>query len=57
MFNFFREIFIVGYNDGLQGEKQFSTLTEAEIFAKDQTSICPNMTIRNKKGQLIATYN
>lgn len=57
MFNFFREVFTVGYNDGLQGAREFSTLTEAIAEAKDAITIAPNVTIRNRRGDLLAQFD
>lgn len=57
MFNFFREVFTVGYNDGLQGAKEFNTYAEAIAEAEDAITIAPNVTIRDKKGTLLAKFD
>lgn len=57
MFNFFREVFTVGYNDGLQGAKEFNTYAEAIAEAKDAITLAPNVTIRDKKGALLAQFD
>lgn len=57
MFNFFREVFTVGYNDGLQGAKEFSTYAEAIAEAQEAITIAPNVTVRNNKGALLAQFD
>jgi hypothetical protein len=56
MLNLFREVFIVGYNDGLQGARKFHTYVEAYAEAKDATTIAPNITIRDKRGNLLNQF-
>ena len=56
MFNLSREVFIVGYNDGVQGVREFRTYAEAYAEAKDATTIAPNITIRNKRGILLNQF-
>jgi hypothetical protein len=57
MFNFFREVFTVGYNDGLQGAKEFNTYAEAIAEAQEAITIAPNVTVRNNKGALLAQFD
>jgi hypothetical protein len=57
MFNLFREVFTVGYNDGLQGAKDFATYAEALAEAQDAVTIAQNITVRDRKGTLLAQFD
>lgn len=52
-----KETFVVGYNDGLAGVKEFVSLSEAIAEAKDAITISPNITIRDKNGTLLAKFD
>jgi hypothetical protein len=57
MFNLFRQKFIVGYNDGLAGVKEFSILSDAIAEAKDASTLMGNITVRDKRGTLIQSFD
>jgi hypothetical protein len=57
MINFFKEKFILGYNDGLMGAKEFSILSDAISEGRDASSIMENITIRDKCGRLIIKFD
>lgn len=57
IFNLTRQVYRVGYNDGLAGEKVFYSLQEAITETNDSLTLMGNITIRDKKGNLIAQFD
>ena len=64
MFGFFNrpvkkisQIFIVGYNDGLAGVKEFDNLDLAIFEAEGASFLMPNVTVRAENGRLIRQFS
>jgi hypothetical protein len=51
-----RQIFIVGYNDGLAGVKEFDSLSAAIFEAEGASMMMPNITVRAENGRLIRAF-
>ena len=56
--SFFRKVFIVGYNDGLAGVREFATLIDALAEAEGASALYANVTVRERtSGELISMFD